>query len=47
MLFLKTLLPAAVSAEASKYANTLPLLGKLQSGLGKWNGAQNSAAPKA
>lgn len=26
---------------------TLPLLGKLQSGLGKWNGAQNPAAPKA
>lgn len=46
MLFLKTVLWAAESAVASKYANILPLLWKLQSGLSKWNGAQNPAAPK-
>lgn len=44
---LETLLRAAENAAASKYANTLPLLGKLQSDLGSWNGPQNPAAPKA
>lgn len=42
----ETFLWAAKSAAASKYAHTLPRLGKLQPGLGRWNGAQNPAAPK-